>query len=464
MKVLGIDPDAGGFECALVESGIERPRCRRYSVSARGLEEFVRWAQTEGPQIVAVEGIHGQSEPIEKALRKAGVVCYSLVARRVEKYRKAVLGENKNNQRDAEAVAAYALSLKEQGRLERWRGVWEPDEELRLLTRRHDSAGKQINGETNRLWKLLRAASGDLYLALGGGGQEAEGAPGMLENKGILRLLATEPQIGRWKELSEDALMAAMGGGEYRGRRQLLQGLRPAMGTVKRLSESMQAVIRGIAGHLVGLRQEQGQIESLLGRLGEDRPAVLALDRRPGIGGLTACKIAAEIIDIRRFPSESNLASYSGLGRVEFKTGNQERERAACGYNRRLKDALMTAARNVVRFDPDSHLAGYDRWLLRRGMEPQEATKRVARALVRVIYRELKALVDPRPSPAKGPRQASAPANRCTRKQPRRAPRRSSRRGDPAHQTSQAKRTPRVTAHSSTEVRKRRRVRVKESA
>ncbi|HLA81545.1 MAG TPA: IS110 family transposase [Thermoleophilia bacterium] len=194
------------------------------------------------------------------------------------------------------------------------------------------------------------------------------------------------------------------------------------------------------------------------------RPAVLALDRRPGIGGLTACKIAAEIIDIRRFPSESNLASYSGLGRVEFKTGNQERERAACGYNRRLKDALMTAARNVVRFDPDSHLAGYDRWLLRRGMEPQEATKRVARALVRVIYRELKALVDPRPSPAKGPRQASAPANRCTRKQPRRAPRRSSRRGDPAHQTSQAKRTPRVTAHSSTEVRKRRRVRVKESA
>jgi len=465
--VMGIDPDAGGFECALVEGGSERPKCRRFSVSTRGLEEFVRWVAEEEPQIVAVEGIHGQSEPIEKALRKAGVVFYSLVPRRVEKYRKAVLGENKNNRLDAEAVAGYALSLREQGRLERWRGVWEPDGELRLLSRRHESVGKQINGETNRLWKVLRAASGDLYLALGGGGQEAEGAPGMLENKGILTLISNEPQLGGWKELSEDALMAAMGGGEYRGRRQLLRNLRPAMERVPAISESMQAVIRGIAGHLVGLRQEQGQIEGLLERLGEDRPSVLALDRRPGIGRLTACTIVAEIIDIRRFPAEKNLASYSGLGRVEFKTGNQERERQACGYNRRLKDALMTAARNVVRFDPESHLAGYQRWLLKRGMEPCEVTKRVARALVRVIYRELKALVEPdrRTTPAgAAPRRAGAAKERGARK-PRpshgRQPSRSLR-GSGA--LTPAKGRSRRTAHPATGLTTGRRAQLKESS
>ena len=465
--MMGIDPDAGGFECALVEGGSERPKCRRFSVSTRGLEEFVRWVAEEEPQIVAVEGIHGQSEPIEKALRKAGVVFYSLVPRRVEKYRKAVLGENKNNRLDAEAVAGYALSLREQGRLERWRGVWEPDGELRLLSRRHESVGKQINGETNRLWKVLRAASGDLYLALGGGGQEAEGAPGMLENKGILTLISNEPQLGGWKELSEDALMAAMGGGEYRGRRQLLRNLRPAMERVPAISESMQAVIRGIAGHLVGLRQEQGQIEGLLERLGEDRPSVLALDRRPGIGRLTACTIVAEIIDIRRFPAEKNLASYSGLGRVEFKTGNQERERQACGYNRRLKDALMTAARNVVRFDPESHLAGYQRWLLKRGMEPCEVTKRVARALVRVIYRELKALVEPdrRTTPAgAAPRRAGAAKERGARK-PRpshgRQPSRSLR-GSGA--LTPAKGRSRRTAHPATGLTTGRRAQLKESS
>jgi transposase len=78
------------------------------------------------------------------------------------------LGENKDNERDAEAVARFALALQAQGRLERFRRVWEPNVELQLLARRHESVGKQMTAETNRLWKLLRQASPDLYLALGG--------------------------------------------------------------------------------------------------------------------------------------------------------------------------------------------------------------------------------------------------------------------------------------------------------
>jgi hypothetical protein len=53
----------------------------------------------------------------------------------------------------------------------------------------------------------------------------------------------------------------------------------------------------------------------------------------------------------------------------------------------------MTAARNVVFFNPDSHLAGYYRNLVKAGMSPLAATKRVARALVRVIYRKLSSLL-----------------------------------------------------------------------
>ena len=57
-----------------------------------------------------------------------------------------------------------------------------------------------------------------------------------------------------------------------------------------------------------------------------------------------------------------------------------------------LKDAFMTAARNVVYYNPDSHIAGYYRNLVKAGMSPLAATRRVARALVRVIYRRLSAL------------------------------------------------------------------------
>jgi hypothetical protein len=79
---------------------------------------------------------------------------------------------------------------------------------------------------------------------------------------------------------------------------------------------------------------------------------------------------------------------------VEDKTGDRENMKKARKYNRRLKDLFVTAALNVVHFDPNSHLAGYHRNLVKRGMKPTEATKRLARALVRVICRELVALIE----------------------------------------------------------------------
>ena len=54
----------------------------------------------------------------------------------------------------------------------------------------------------------------------------------------------------------------------------------------------------------------------------------------------------------------------------------------------------MTAARNYVLFNPDSHLVGILPQPGQSGMIPLEAIKRVARALVRVIYRKLASLVE----------------------------------------------------------------------
>jgi hypothetical protein len=54
----------------------------------------------------------------------------------------------------------------------------------------------------------------------------------------------------------------------------------------------------------------------------------------------------------------------------------------------------MTAARNYVIFNPDSHLAGYYRNNVKGGMKKTEARKRIARALVRVFFRNLYSLVE----------------------------------------------------------------------
>ena len=100
-----------------------------------------------------------------------------------------------------------------------------------------------------------------------------------------------------------------------------------------------------------------------------------------GIATITAATMIAEIIDIRRFAREDSLACYCGLGMREHSTGQTMNMVPTQLFNHRLKDAFMTAARNVVFYNPDSHIAGYHRNLVKAGMSPLAATKRVARAL-----------------------------------------------------------------------------------
>jgi transposase len=132
-------------------------------------------------------------------------------------------------------------------------------------------------------------------------------------------------------------------------------------------------------------------IEKTLEKLTAENAAVHALRDIRGIAAKTATRMIAEIIDIRRFAREDNLAGYSGFGMHEYSTRQTTNMIHSELYNHRLKDAFMTAARRVVQYNPDSHIAGYHRNLIKGGMSELGATKRVARALVRVIYRKLSA-------------------------------------------------------------------------
>jgi hypothetical protein len=264
--------------------------------------------------------------------------------------------------------------------------------ELQLLTRRYESLSDQLTGEVNRLWKLLRYACPDLYLLLGGKNGENEQRGKVLKNQGILALLISRSDIGEWKRFSETEMREAMGGGNYKGRGELIAELQQAAESFPSISAGMALVIRSSAQQIQRFKEEQSELLRMLDGLTEGNLAVQCLKSRRGIATLTATKMIAEIIDIRRFAREDSLACYSGLGMREHTTGNTTMMIPTRLFNHRLKDAFMTAARNVVLYDPDCHLAGYYRNLVKAGMQHMEATKRVARALVRVIFRELSAL------------------------------------------------------------------------
>lgn len=389
-SAIGIDPDSTGLVCALVDSQSPRVTTKGFLVTEEGLKDFLCWVRQHGEALVVLEGSHGQSRPIEKALRDAAIVFYSFKPADADKFRKAVLGQNKDNERDAESVARYALALESQGRLERHKKVWFPDMDLQLLTRRWGSLSEQITAEVNRLWKLLRYASADLYLALGGKNPHSDcGEHKALKNQGILTLLISVPDIGLWKTLSEEQIFQAMGGDNYKGRRQLIQELRPVMPSFPSLSHPMATLLKASALQIQRLREEQQDLKRALEDLSPARADIQKLLGIRGIGVTTAATMSAELIDIRRFSREDSLACYSGLGMNEHSTGQTLRMVPTHQFNRRLKDAFMTAALNFVLYNPDSHLAGYHKNLIKRGMSRLQANKRVARALVRVIYRLL---------------------------------------------------------------------------
>lgn len=383
-SAIGIDPDVKGIRCSLVGIEGDKPKMKRFLVTQKGLEGFIRWVKEKGDIIIAIEGSNGQSKPIEQALRAEGLVFYSFKPSDVAKFRKAVLGQNKNNDIDAESVARYAMALEAQGKLNGNKRVWFPDTELQGLTRSHEQKTKQRTAEVNRLWKLLRMASPDLYLALGGSNPDIEINEKMLQNQGILALLAEKPDIVEWKTFSVMDFLEAMGGRLYTGRQKLIKELQKVAKTFRPIPSSLSLMIEDSVTQILLLKKQLKRINDMLEQITQDNKAISILRGYNGIATLTASTLIAEIVNIRRFVSNDGLACYAGLGMTDKSTGERSNMVHSSLFNHRLKDALMTAAKNFVRFNPGSHLAGYYRNLVKDGMSVTESRKRVARALVRV--------------------------------------------------------------------------------
>ncbi len=102
-KAIGIDPDSRGYICCLVYAGEEQKARKGYVTTVKDLQSLLCWVKSEGDVIVAIEGSNDLSKPIEEAFRKEHVIFYSFRPGDVYKFRKVVLGQNKNNEKDAES-------------------------------------------------------------------------------------------------------------------------------------------------------------------------------------------------------------------------------------------------------------------------------------------------------------------------------------------------------------------------
>ncbi|MCK5268270.1 MAG: transposase [Spirochaetes bacterium] len=395
-KAIGIDPDSQSLVCVLVDPLITgQIKNRSFSLTNDGLTNFVKWVKKEDDIIIALEGLNGQSRPIEDELRKNKLVFYSFKPSDVKKFRESVLGRNKNNKRDAEAVARYAISLESQNKLENYKRVWFADAALQNLTREYERITKKITEEVSSLWKAIKAMSPDLYLLLGGNHPDSDIKTNILQQKGILTLLTEKIDVSEWKKMSESEILTAMGGKKYKNREKQIAELKKNVSNIHTVFPADMLVAKNTVTRLLLAKTQRYDVKKMINQITANNLYVQTLSKLDGIGTVTASIIVAETIDIRRFINDDRYASYSGFGMNQNSTGPETKSQRLVhtrNFNHRLKNAFMTASKSFVLHSPDSHLAGYFKNLRKRGLSIIEARKRVARALIRKFFKMLKSV------------------------------------------------------------------------
>lgn len=91
------------------------------------------------------------------------------------------------------------------------------------------------------------------------------------------------------------------------------------------IPDSLRPALAEICDEIRELERRIKTIETQLGALAEQTPAVARLMTIPGIGLITATALVAFVGDIHRFPSARHFASYLGLTPKEHSTGSRRR-------------------------------------------------------------------------------------------------------------------------------------------
>jgi transposase len=106
-----------------------------------------------------------------------------------------------------------------------------------------------------------------------------------------------------------------------------------------------------------------------------------------GIGPILAARIIGTVGDVRRFPTKSHFASYSGTAPLETSSGDVVRHRLSLAGNRKLNYTLHMVA--VCQARSDARGGTYYRKKIDEGKTRKEALRCLKRRVSDAVYRSL---------------------------------------------------------------------------
>jgi transposase len=335
--------------------GRSHKEVRTFGTMTADLLALADWLITSGCTHVAMESTGVYWKPVYNLLEGAMEI---LVVN--AQHLKAVPGR-KTDVKDAEWIA----DLLQHGLLHGSFIPPAPQRELRELTRYRTSLVQERAREINRLQKVLEGAN----IKLASVASSVVGASG----RAILEAL-----VGG-EETPE--VLADLAKGRLRAKREaLLQAL------AGRFRPHQRFLLAQQLAHIDYLDEAIGTVSAEIAeRLGPFEEALARLDSIPGIGRQTAEVLLAEVgLDLTRFPTAGNLASWAGL----CPGNNESAGKRHSGRTRKgspwLRTALVEAAQAASRAKKTYLAAQYHRLVARRGRK--KALVAVAHSMLVIVY------------------------------------------------------------------------------
>ena len=206
-----------------------------------------------------------------------------------------------------------------------------------------------------------------------------------------LAFLARYPTPDSARRLGPKRMQTFLRQHHYSGRRsaqELLVRLRTAAtgqaGEAERTAKGdmVRALVASLNGLVDAIRALTGRIERAVAELPDGR-IVMSF---PRAGRINAAQILAELGDVReRFPCEQRLAAEAGVCPVTHASGKSRGVTFRWACNRRLRAAIISFADNSRH--ASQWAAGIYRRARGRGCDHPHATRILARAWVRILWR-----------------------------------------------------------------------------
>jgi transposase len=158
------------------------------------------------------------------------------------------------------------------------------------------------------------------------------------------------------------------------------------------LTEASEAfVLKGIDDGIARYEIEKKRYENEFVRLGKKHKMISNLESISGIGIIGAVKIAAIVVSAHRFEHRGKYLSYSGLVRLEKKSGGRSYGSKKPRYSRQLKSVFKTGALSVIGEHSKSPLKAYYTFLIKdKGYSDHNARHAVARKIAVLTYGVMK--------------------------------------------------------------------------